>query len=118
MTRRIISTAVIAIATAALASPAALARPADMPPAVAKAAAEQQKQASEYPARPIIDRPSYPPNKRAGEIPPVPTATIAPDAPADTGTSWIRIAAIAAGLLAIGGIATGARRIGRSRITA
>ena len=118
MTRRIISTAVIAIATAALAAPAALARPADMPSAVAKTTAAQHKQASQpYPTRPIIDRPSYPPNKQAAAIT-NPTAASTPSAPADPGTSWITIAAIAAGLLAIGGIATGARRIGPSRIAA
>ena len=46
MPRSIIRTATTAIAIAALAAPTALARPADMPPAVAKAAAaEQHKQA-------------------------------------------------------------------------
>ena len=44
MTRSIIRTATTAIAIAALAAPTALARPADMPPAVAKAAAAAQQQ--------------------------------------------------------------------------
>jgi hypothetical protein len=113
MTRRIVRTAAIAIAVAALAAPTALARPADLPPALAKAA-QQQEQAREFPTRPIIDRPSYPPSKR----PATAQAAATPSTPADAGTSWITIAAIAAGLLAIGGIATGARRLGRSRVAA
>jgi hypothetical protein len=49
MPRRIIRTATTTIAIAALAAPTALARPADRPPVVAKAAAEQHKQAREHP---------------------------------------------------------------------
>ena len=119
MTRRILRTITTATAIAALAAPAALARPADMPPAVAKAAAaEQQKQAriastDEYPTRPIIDRPSYPPNSRP-DVTPKPVA--------DDGIAGTTIAiGIAGTLLAIGtiaGIATRTRRIGRARITA
>jgi hypothetical protein len=45
-------------------------------------------------------------------------AAATPSTPADAGTGWITIAAITAGLLAIGGIATGARRLGRSRVAA
>jgi hypothetical protein len=116
MSRSIIGTAAIAIATTALAVPAALARPAETPPAVAKAAVvEQQRQArlrrnaDEFPTRPVIDRPSYPPNAQ-------PTST-----PDDPGTSWITIVGIAASLLAIGSVAaitTRTRRTHRTRITA
>ena len=89
MTRSIIRTATTAIAIAALAAPTALARPADMPPAVAKAAAATQQQDARsgatdgYPERPVIDRPSYPPNSRPASTPrPV----------ADDGVAWTTIA--------------------------
>ena len=113
MPRRITRTITTAIAIAALAAPTALARPADMPPAVAKAAAEQHKQAQEFPTRPIIDRRSYPPNAR-----PAATTVTAPNPTRDPGTPWITIAGIAAGLLGIAAIATGARRTERTRIAA
>ena len=115
MTRRIISTAVIAIATAALAAPAALARPADLPPAVAKTTAEQHKQASQYPTRPIIDRPSYPPSTQ------VTAATTTPEPPADSGVAWSMLGLGTAGLLAAAAIAAVVSRTrtgARTRITA
>ena len=58
MPRSIIRTVTIAIAIAALAAPTAFARPADMPPAVAKAAAaEQHKQARLGPRQRLPDPP-------------------------------------------------------------
>jgi hypothetical protein len=111
-------TATIALAAAALAAPTASARPADMPPAVSKAAAaEQHKQARRsadangFPTRPVIDR--SPASSQ-------PDATRQP--PADPGTNRATIAiSIAGSLLAIGaiaGIANRTRRTARTRITA
>jgi hypothetical protein len=110
-------TATIALAAAALAAPTASARPADQPPAVAKAAAEQHKQARRsadangFPTRPVIDR-----------SPANPQPDTAPQAPADPETNWTTIAiGIAGSLLAIGtiaAIASRTRRSGRARITA
>jgi hypothetical protein len=110
-------TATITLTAAALAAPTASARPADMPPAVAKAAAtEQHKQArrsadaSGFPTRPVIDRPSSPASSQ-------PDAT--PQAPADPGTNWATIAiGIAGSLLAVGTIALITSRTRRVRITA
>jgi hypothetical protein len=124
MTRRIIRTATIAIAIAAFAAPTALARPADMPPAVAKAAAatkhKQDARSAEtdgFPTRPVIDRPSPPPARP--DITPEP---VTPKPVADDSVAWTTIGlGIAGGLLAIGAIATIAtrtRRTGRTRITA
>jgi hypothetical protein len=124
MTRSIIRTITTAIAIAALAAPTALARPADTPPAVVKAAAvEQHKQArlaadaDGYPERPVIDRPSPPPARP--DITPEP---VTPKPVADDSVAWTTIGlGIAGGLLAIGAIATIAtrtRRTGRTRITA
>jgi hypothetical protein len=127
MPRRIIRTATTAIAIAALAAPTALARPADTPPAVAKAAAAQHKQdarsadADGFPTRPVIDRPSAPPTARP-DITPKPTPAITPQPLTDDGTAWTTIAiGIAGSLLAIGaiaGITSHTRRTGRARITA
>ena len=84
MPRRIIRTATTAIAIAALAAPTALARPADMPPAVAKAAAaEQHKQArlaqlQTYPTRPAQGEQANPR--------PEPTTIAAPNVPAERDT--------------------------------
>ena len=108
-------TATIALAAAALAAPTASARPADMPPAVAKAAAvEQQKQARRstdangFPTRPVIDR--SPASSQ-------PDAT--PQAPADPGTNWATIAiGIAGSLLAVGAIAGITNRTRHHRIAA
>jgi hypothetical protein len=118
MTRRSIvtRTATIALAAAALASPTALARPAETPPSVAKAATvEQHKQARRsanangFPTGPVIDRPSYSSDSRPDAV---------PTAPADRGNTWATIGiALAAGLLAIVAIA-GIARPGRARTTA
>jgi hypothetical protein len=127
MPRNIIRTATTAIAIAALAAPTALARPADTPPAIAKAAAAQRKQdarsadADGFPTRPVIDRPSAPPSARP-DITPKSAPDIAPQPAADHGTAWTTIAiGIAGTLLAIGaiaGITSRTRRTGRARITA
>ena len=120
MNRRIIRTATIAMAITAFAAPTALARPAEMPPADAKAAAAvQHRQASRapdadgFPTRPVIDRPSAPSNSR-------PDTT--PTAPADPGIAWATIGiGIAGSLLAIGGIAIAVSRTrhsARGRVTA
>ena len=126
MPRSIIRTITTAIAIAALAAPTALARPADMPPAVAKAAAQNKQNARStdsggFPARPVIDRPSAPPTARP-DITPQSAPGSTPQPAADDGTAWTTIAiGIAGGLLAIGaiaGITTRTRRTGRTRITA
>jgi hypothetical protein len=122
MPRRIIRTITTAIAIAALAAPTALARPADPPPAVTKAAAAAKQQQDArladtggYPARPVIDRPSYPPNARP-DITPEP---VTPKPVADDSVAWTTIGlGIAGGLLAIGAIAGITRRTARARITA
>jgi hypothetical protein len=98
-------TATIALAAAALAAPIASARPADNPPAVAKATANA------FPTRPVIDR-----------SPANPQRDTTSQAPADPGINWATIAiGIAGSLLAVGaitGIAGRTRRSGRARITA
>jgi len=124
---RSIRTITTAIAIAALAAPTALARPADMPPAVAKAAAATQQQDARsgatdgYPERPVIDRPSAPPTARP-DTAPRPAPDVTPKPVADDGIAWTTIAiGIAGGLLAIGaiaGITTRTRRTGRTRVTA
>jgi len=115
MPRSIIRTVTIAIATAALAAPTALARPAEAPPAVA----EQHKQArlaqiNPYPTRPAQGEQANPR--------PEPTATTASVAPVERDTAWTTIAfAIAGGMLAlaaIGGIVRHTRRGGRARVSA
>ena len=120
MTRSIIRTVTTAIAIAALAAPTALARPADMPPAVAKAAAaEQHKQARLAQINPCPTRPAQ--GEQANPRP-EPATTAAPSAPAERDIAWTTIAVgIAAGLLAlaaIGGTVTHTRRSGRARVTA
>ena len=101
MTRSIIRTITTAIAIVALAAPTALARPADMPPAVAKAAAaEQHKQArlaqhQRYPTRPAQGEQANPR--------PEPTTTAAPSAPAERDIPWTTIAIWLAALAAIAG---------------
>jgi hypothetical protein len=116
MTRTIIRIATIAIA--ALTAPTALARPADVPPAVAKAAAaEQRKQARLAQVNPYPTRPAQ--GEQANPRPEPTTTTTAPSEPAERDTAWTTIGlGIAAGLLAVGAIAIGARRIGRPRIAA
>ena len=119
MPRSIIRTVTIAIATAALAAPTALARPADMPPAVAKAAAaaEQHKQARLAQVRPVPDAPSP---GRAGQ----PAAGADDDrgarVPAERNTDWTTIGlGITATLLVLAAIAGIVRhaRSGRARVT-
>jgi hypothetical protein len=119
MTRRITRTVTIAIATAALVAPTALARPADAPPAVAKAAADADAakrreefrlaRAEAYPTRPA----------QADHVSPRPdTATSA--LPSDRDVAWTTLVlVIVAGLLvlaAIGGIIRHARAGGRSGV--
>ena len=110
----------IAIATAALAAPTALARPAEAPPAVTKAAAaEQHKQARLAPVNPYPTRPAQ--GEQANPRP-EPTATTASVAPVERDIAWTTIAfAIAGGMLAlaaIGGIVRHTRRGGRARVSA
>ena len=115
---RSIRTITTAIAIAALAAPTAVARPADTPPAAAKAPATAQRtqdarpaDTDGFPTRPVIDR--SPANTQ-------PNTT--PQAPADPGTNWATIAiGIATSLLAIGAITaitSRTRRTARARITA
>jgi hypothetical protein len=128
-------TATIALAAAALAAPTASARPADMPPALAKTAAEQDQQdlrsadAIDAATRPAlasqdlrsadaVDAATRPPlgseaSTRAGTT---------PKATPDRGIAWATIAiGIAGSLLAFGGIAAIAsrtRRAAQARLTA
>jgi hypothetical protein len=120
MTRSILRTATTAIAIAALGAPTALARPADMPPAVAKvAAAEQQKQARLAQVNPYPTRPAQ--GEQANPRPDA-TTTAAPSAPAERDIAWTTIGlGIAASLLAlaaVAGITRHTRRGGRARIPA
>ena len=117
MTRSIIRTATIALAAAALAAPAASARPADAPVfAKTTAAATQHKQDMRWPD--AIDAATRPaPGEQVNprpDTPPTPTA--------DRGTAWATIGiGIAGSLLAIGviaGIAGRTRRTARARIAA
>jgi hypothetical protein len=116
MTRRIIRTATIAIAIAALAAPTALARPADPSEAVLKAAAAaEQQQNPRSPDAIAATRPA--PESRSST-----RADTTPTAAVDRGIGWATIGiGIAGGLLAIGAIAAIAgrtRRTGRGRTTA
>ena len=116
MPRSIIRTITTAIAIAALAAPTALARPADTPPAVAKAAAAtSHKQArlasaaNEYPSRPAQGEQANP------------RPETAPQPAADSGIAWSMIGLGIAGLLAaaaIAGIVGRTRHAARARITA
>jgi hypothetical protein len=153
MTRRIVRTAATAMALAALAAPTALARPADMPPAVAKAAAAaQHKQELRSPDAidaatrqnkqdPIAD--IHAPLARAvtnssgataggqytpGAIPAVSEPrpiTPARAVQAPDSSSGVSLTAIGLGIagsllaiVAIAGIVSRSRRIGRARIAA
>ena len=113
MPRSIIRTITTAIAIAALAAPTALARPADAPPAVAKA--EHKQDARSPDAIDAATRPAL-----GSETNPRLDAT--PHATADPGIAWTTIGiGVAASLLAIGaitGITKRTRRTGRARITA
>jgi hypothetical protein len=128
MPRSIIRTTTTAIAIAALAAPTALARPADIPPAVATAAtAEQNEQDARsgatngYPAHPVIDRPSAPPTARP-DITPKPAPDVTPKRVADGSTAWTTIGiGIAGSLLAVAGVVgltRHSRRMQRARVTA
>jgi hypothetical protein len=114
-------TATIAMAIAALAAPTAFARPADMPPAVAKAAAaaEQHKQARLAQVNPYPTRPAQ--GEQANPRP-EPTMTAALSAPAERDIAWTTIAlGIGASMLAlaaIGGTVKRTRRGGRARVSA
>ena len=118
MPRSIIRTATTAIAIAALAAPTALARPADMPPAVAKAAAaEQHKQARLA----ELQTPTRPAQGEQANLRPEPTTTATLTAPVERDSDWTTIGlGIAAALLAVAAIAgiTHHTRSGRARITA
>ena len=116
MPRSIIRTVTIAIATAALAAPTALARPAEAPPAVAKAAtAEQHKKARLAQVNPYPTRPAQ--GEQANPRP-EPTATTASVAPVERDIAWTTIAGGMLALAAIGGIVRHSRRGGRARISA
>jgi hypothetical protein len=129
MTRRIIRTATVALAAAALAAPTAMALPADMPPSASAATQQEQdvrlpdaveaasshKQAghpyatSGYPTRPAQ-------GEQANPRPETP-----PQAPADPTVAWTMIGLGIAGLLAAAAIAvlvSRTRRSGRARIAA
>ena len=107
MTRTLTGAVIAALATAALATPVALARPADVPPSAARSA-----DAVTFPTRPVLDRPSAPPSApRQTEVPAV----------ADDGPAWPAIlAGVAAILLAAGvlsTIASRARGAGRASVS-
>jgi len=103
MTRTLTRIAALSLALVALAAPTALARP-DAP---------AHRATAEFAQRPVIDRPSAPPNS-------APTATPAatPDRATDHSTDWPGLGiSLAAGLLAAGaaaGIATRTRRTARA----
>jgi hypothetical protein len=110
-----------ALVATAIAAPTALARPADMPPAVAKAAATTQHRqivrsvdSHGFPTRPVLDR-----SPAAAPSSPLDDVTVPPT---DSGLDWATIGiGIAGSLLAvagIGAIASRTRRTGRPRIRA
>ena len=126
MTRPLVRTATVALATAAFAAPSALARP-DVSPPVAKPTVPAQHKQGARPAdtnrfatRPVLDRPSTSPNSRPSR-PSSPPVTVSV-APADRGIDWATIGiGVGASLLAFGaiaGIAGRTRRSGRARVTA
>jgi hypothetical protein len=132
MTRRIVRTAATAMALAALAAPTALARPADMPPAVAKAAAAaQHKQELRSPDAidaatrqnkqdPIAD--IHAPLAAVSEPRPITPARAVQAPDSSSGVSLTAIGLGIAGsllaIVAIAGIVSRSRRIGRARIAA
>jgi len=146
MTRRIISTATTAIAIVAFAAPIALARPADMPPAVAKATAKAERgqdlrhlragvaSVGMYTtgATPAVTYTSGTDAETARPLPGPPTwpthpepITAAPAIKASDGKNGIAGTTIALGIAgsllaiaAIAGITSHTRRAGRARITA
>jgi hypothetical protein len=115
MTRTIVRTATIALATAALAAPTALARPDALPPT---ASAQHSQSArplagNRFAARPILDRSPAQPSRASS--PPV-TVSVAP---ADRGIDWATIAiGIAGSLLAVGAVAGDTNRTRHPRIAA
>jgi hypothetical protein len=120
MSRSIIRTITTAIAITALAAPTALARPADMPPAVAKAAAATQQQVARSAA--VSDYPPRPAQGEQANPRPDATTTTATKALAERDIAWTTIAiGIGASLLAlvaIGGTVRHTRRSGRARVSA
>lgn len=123
-------TVLIALAATALAAPAASARPADLPPALAKAvAADQQSQslpssdANGAGSRDRRDglRREYPTRPAQGEQA-NPRLDTSLQTPADGGITWTTIGFVAAAYLlalaAIAGVVRGKRRDRRPRITA
>jgi hypothetical protein len=130
MSRRIISTATLAIAIAALAAPAALARPADTPPAAATQEQEARPDAIDgYSQRPMNDRPSAPsappqpgPPTWPTDPEPISSARAGSASHDEGGVDWTTIGVGIAGSLlvlgAIAGITSRARRSGRARIAA
>lgn len=127
MTRPLVRTATVALATAAFAAPSALAQPLYVSPSVAKPAAPAQHKQGARPAdtnrfatRPVLDRPSTSPHSRPNR-PSSPPVTVSV-APADRGIDWATIGiGVGASLLAFGaiaGIAGRTRRSGRARVTA
>jgi hypothetical protein len=125
-------TATIALAAAALAAPTASAQPADMPPALAKTAGEQDRRSAD--AIDAATRPSLASQDlRSADAVDAATrpalgseastrAGTTPRVTADHGTAWATIAiGIAGSLLAVGaiaGIASRTRRTAQARITA
>lgn len=115
MTRTVSGTVIALLATAALATPTALARPADVPVSVARAAASAQAGRSAdavgFPARPVLDRPSAPTSS--------PRQTHA-QAVTEDGIAWPTILAGMAGILvavsAFSTIASRARHAGRASV--
>jgi hypothetical protein len=118
--RSLTRTATIAMAIAALAAPTASARPADMPPAVAKAATAAQHKQAERSA----DVGDYPTRPAQGEQanPRPDAATTAATRVAERDIAWTTIGIGVAGCLlafgAIGAIVRHTRRGGRARVTA
>ena len=114
-------TATIALAAAALTAPTASARPADMPPAVAKAATAAQHKQAERSAD-VGDYPTRPAQGEQANPRPDATTTAATKAPAERDIAWTTIGMGVAGSLlalgAIGGLVRHTRRGGRARVTA
>jgi hypothetical protein len=116
-------TATIAMAIAAFAAPTAFARPADMPPAVAKAATAAQHKQAERTAD-VGDYPTRPAQGEQANPRPAGTTTAATGALADRDIAWTTIGigiGVAGSLLALGAIAGNVRhtrRSGRPRVTA
>jgi hypothetical protein len=115
MTRTILRTATIALATAALAAPSALARP----DTNTQPLAGGHHATNHFATRPVLDRPSAPAGIQADQAPSARPVTVSV---ADHGIDWTTIAlGIAGSLLAVGTIAaiTGhTRRARHPRIAA